>query len=36
MYKIIACIERATVLLADITRVMREYTAGEGASLFTT
>ena len=30
-YKIIACIERATVLRANITRVTREYKAGEGA-----
>ena len=30
MYKIIACIERATVLQADITRIMREYKTGEG------
>ena len=30
MYKIIACIEHATVLPAGITRVMREYKAGEG------
>ena len=29
-YKIIACIERATVLQADITRIMREYKTGEG------
>ena len=29
-YKIIACIERAAVLRADNTRVMREYKAGEG------
>ena len=29
-YKIIACIEHATVLQADITRVTREYKAGEG------
>ena len=30
MYKIIACIEHATVLWADITRVMCKYKAGEG------
>ena len=31
MYKIIAvCIERATVLRADITRVMPKHKAGEG------
>ena len=29
-YKIIACIERATMLQADITRVMCESKAGEG------
>ena len=29
-YKIIACIERATVLRANIMRVTREYKAGEG------
>ena len=29
-YKIIPCIERATVLLAKIMRVTHEYEAGEG------
>ena len=29
-YKIIACIERATVLRANIMRVAREYKVGEG------
>ena len=29
-YKIIACIERATVLRANITHVTCEYKAGEG------
>ena len=29
-YKIIGCIERATVLRANATREMREYKAGEG------
>ena len=29
-YKIIACIESAPMLRADIIRVMREYKAGEG------
>ena len=33
-YTYIACIERATVLRADITHVMREYKAGEGVPLY--
>ena len=30
MYKIIACVERATVLRANTMRVTRKYKAGEG------
>ena len=33
-YKIIACIERATVLWANIMHVMREYKAGEGVPCY--